>query len=106
MGDAALGPMLMVPAVQSTGGPVEKLDMGSCLMKVIMWTALEIKTHSLFQVVQVATFCARAPQCHSCSLLLNVRDILGPVVFPLYSKCLLENLSSFQAQDLVLIRID
>lgn len=79
MGDAALGQMLRVPAVQ---GQHRSADMGSCLMKIIVWIALEIKTHSVCQLVQVHTCCARAPQCHSCQPAFKCEGYFGANGFP------------------------
>lgn len=66
----------------STGAQVEGLDMGSCLMKIIVWMVLEIKTHSLCQLVQVHTCCARTPQCHSCQPAFKWEGYFGASGFP------------------------
>lgn len=83
---------------RSTGrAQVGKLDMGSCLMKMIVWRALETKTHSLCQLVRLGPAVPELLSVTPASVLLNVKDILGPVLFPLYPKCLLNNLSSAAA---------
>lgn len=100
----------------STGAQVEKVDMGSCLMKIIVWIALEIKAHSLCQLVQVRTSYARAPQCHSCQPAFKCEGCSGASGFPFVLQvfagepqlccCHFAASSSFWTQDLVLIRID
>lgn len=66
----------------STGAQGERLGMGSCSMKIIVQIALEIKTHSLCQLVQVHTCCARAPQCHSCLPAFKWEGYFGASGFP------------------------
>lgn len=96
VGDASLGPMLKVPAVQGEHR-LENLTWDPVWWKWLCgwhWKPKPILFAIWFRWVPAVPELLRVSPA---SLLLSVRDILGPVLFPLYPKCLLENLSSAAA---------